>query len=202
MAKSDEWKVWFDRASNLLGNGIEAILASLEGQYFPFLARLGFDYTNNMVEYEAYTMGITMAIEHQLKMLKIFGDLMLVIYQLRRELEKRDAKFIPYHNHIMEISERFGKIPFHYYHGIKEYLKKGAYPLGAPENNKRTLRRLATGFFLSGAILYKRSTDLTLLYYIADEEAKEIMKEVHEEAFGTHTNSHALAHKILRVGYY
>ncbi|RDX88299.1 hypothetical protein CR513_30138, partial [Mucuna pruriens] len=28
------------------------------------------------------------------------------------------------------------------------------------------------------------------------------MKEVHEGAFETHTNNHALARKILRVGYY
>ncbi|RDX85474.1 hypothetical protein CR513_33331, partial [Mucuna pruriens] len=61
---SNEWKLWFDGASNMLGNRIGAILASLEEQYFPFSARLGFDYTNNMAEYEASTMGITMAIEH------------------------------------------------------------------------------------------------------------------------------------------
>ncbi|RDX74497.1 hypothetical protein CR513_45751, partial [Mucuna pruriens] len=64
-----EWKLWFDGASNLLGNGIGAVLASLEGQCFLFLARLGFDCTNNMAEYEACVMGITMAIEHQVKML-------------------------------------------------------------------------------------------------------------------------------------
>ncbi|RDX95188.1 Pol polyprotein, partial [Mucuna pruriens] len=50
-----------------------------------------------------------------------------------------------------------------WYHDIREYLNKRIYPLGEIENDKRTLRRLAAGFFLSGAILYKRSTDLTLL---------------------------------------
>ncbi|RDX90425.1 Retrovirus-related Pol polyprotein from transposon opus, partial [Mucuna pruriens] len=80
--ESAEWKPWFDGASNILGNRIGAILASLKGQCFPFLARLGFDCINNMVEYEACAMGITMAIDHQVKKLKVFGDLMLVIYQL------------------------------------------------------------------------------------------------------------------------
>ncbi|RDX65955.1 Pol polyprotein, partial [Mucuna pruriens] len=37
-----------------------------------------------------------------------------------------------------------------WYHDIREYLKKGAYPLRATENDKRTLRRLAASFFLSG----------------------------------------------------
>ncbi|RDY06881.1 Retrovirus-related Pol polyprotein from transposon 17.6, partial [Mucuna pruriens] len=44
----------------------------------------------NMVEYEACAMGIIMAIEHQVKQLKVFGDSALVIYQLRREWETRD----------------------------------------------------------------------------------------------------------------
>ncbi|RDY06429.1 Pro-Pol polyprotein, partial [Mucuna pruriens] len=80
-----------------------------------------------------------------------------------------------------------------WYHDIREYLKKGIYPLGAIENDKRTLRRLVANFFLSGVILYKSSADLTLLHYVDDKEAQEIMEEVHEGNFGTH---------ILRAGYY
>ncbi|RDX70091.1 hypothetical protein CR513_50704, partial [Mucuna pruriens] len=72
----------------------------------------------------------------------------------------------------------------------------------ATENDKRTLRRLATGFLLSGVILYKRSDDSTLLRYVDDCEAREIMEEVHGGAFGTHANGHALARKILRARYY
>ncbi|RDX66414.1 putative protein K02A2.6, partial [Mucuna pruriens] len=86
-SKSDpaRWKLWFDGASNLLGNGIGVVLASLEGQCFPFSAKLSFDCTNYMAEYEACAMGITMAIEHQVKTLRVFGDSTLVIYQLRGE---------------------------------------------------------------------------------------------------------------------
>ncbi|RDY00951.1 Retrovirus-related Pol polyprotein, partial [Mucuna pruriens] len=104
VAKKDEqevesykWKLWFDGASNLLGNEIRAVLASPKGQYFPFLARLGFDCTNNMAKYEAYAMGITMAIKHQVSRLKVFDDSTLMIYQLHREWETRDAKLVPYH---------------------------------------------------------------------------------------------------------
>ncbi|RDX93508.1 hypothetical protein CR513_24215, partial [Mucuna pruriens] len=67
-----------------------------------------------------------------------------------------------------------------WYHDIRKYLEEGAYPLGATENDKRTLMRLVTSFFLSGVIL----------------------EEVHGGAFSTHANGHALACKILRVGYY
>ncbi|RDX64126.1 Gypsy retrotransposon integrase-like protein 1, partial [Mucuna pruriens] len=84
----------------------------------------------------------------------------------------------------------------------REYLRKGVYPPRAMENDKTTLRRLVTGFFLSEVILYKRSVDLMLLHCVDDREAQEIMEEEHEGTFDTHTNGHALACKTLRVGYY
>ncbi|RDX69634.1 hypothetical protein CR513_51232, partial [Mucuna pruriens] len=59
-------------------NGIGAVLASPKSQCFPFSAILGFDCTNNMAEYEACAMRITMAIEHQVKMFRVLGDLVLV----------------------------------------------------------------------------------------------------------------------------
>ena len=33
-------------------------------------------------------------------------------------------------------------------------------------------------------------------------EADTLMREIHEGTFGTHTNGHAMARKILRAGYY
>ncbi|RDX77760.1 hypothetical protein CR513_42057, partial [Mucuna pruriens] len=97
-----------------LENGIGAVLASPEDQYFPFSFRLGFDYTNNMAEYEVCAMGITMAIEHQVKWLKVFGNLALVIYQLRGEWETRKPKLILYHSHMTAMGEQFDEISFHY----------------------------------------------------------------------------------------
>ncbi|RDX83402.1 hypothetical protein CR513_35673, partial [Mucuna pruriens] len=67
--------------------------------------RLGFDCTNNMTEYEACAMGITMAIEHQISRLKVFSG---------SALETRDAKLVPYHAHIMALREHFEEISFHY----------------------------------------------------------------------------------------
>ncbi|RDX97081.1 hypothetical protein CR513_20189, partial [Mucuna pruriens] len=126
-------------------------------------------------------MGITMALEHQVKKLKGFGDSTLVIYQLHGEWETHDAKLILYHNNVMEMSEHFNKLTFHYipwdknqivnalatlssmlqldqdeveaddqpwYNDIKKYLESGAYPPGAIENDKRTLRWLVAGIFL------------------------------------------------------
>ncbi|RDX97775.1 hypothetical protein CR513_19417, partial [Mucuna pruriens] len=110
----EEWTMWFDGAFNLLQNGIGVVLASPKDQHFPFSAMLGFDCTNNMAEYKVCTMGIMMALEYQVKRLKVFEDSALVIHQLREEWETRDAKLIPYYNHVKEIIESFDMVTFHH----------------------------------------------------------------------------------------
>ncbi|XP_028201771.1 uncharacterized protein LOC114385942 [Glycine soja] len=81
----DKWIVWFDGASNALGHGVGAVLVSPGEQYLPFTARLGFDCTYNIVEYKACALGIQVAIDFKVKLLKVYGDSALVIHQLRGE---------------------------------------------------------------------------------------------------------------------
>jgi len=202
--------VWFDGASNVLGHGVGATLVSLDNQCIPFTARLGFDCTNNMAEYEACVLGVQAAIDFNVKLLKVYGDSALVIHQLRGEWETRDCKLIPYHAYIKELAVFFDEISFHHvpreenqmadalatlasmfqltphgdlpyiefrcrgrpthcclveeerdgkpwYFNIKRYVESKEYPPEASDNDKRTLRRLAADFFLSGSILYKRN---------------------------------------------
>ncbi|KAK5811844.1 hypothetical protein PVK06_027217 [Gossypium arboreum] len=94
--KDSPWKLNFDGASNPVGNGIGAVLVSLNGDYYPFTCKLDFDCTNNMAEYEACIMGLQAAIERGIKTLKVYGDSALVIYQLRGEWEIRDPTLINY----------------------------------------------------------------------------------------------------------
>ncbi|XP_070022240.1 uncharacterized protein [Nicotiana sylvestris] len=49
-----------------------------------------------------------------------------------------------------------------WYHDIKRFLKTKEYPEQANGDQKRTIRRLSSGFFLSGEVLYKRTPDLNL----------------------------------------
>nr|XP_019069000.2 uncharacterized protein LOC109120082 [Solanum lycopersicum] len=66
-----------------------------------------------------------------------------------------------------------------WYHDIKQFIKAREYPLHADRDKKRTIRRLANGFLLSGDILYKRTPDLNLLRCVNNQEAETIMNEVH-----------------------
>ncbi|KAK5777128.1 hypothetical protein PVK06_045094 [Gossypium arboreum] len=112
--ESHLWKLNFDGASNAVGNGIGAVLVSPNGDHYPFTRKLDFDCTNNMAEYEACIMGIRAAIEHKIKVLEVYGDSALVIYQLKGEWETRDPKLINYRRLILELIKEFDDIVFYY----------------------------------------------------------------------------------------
>jgi hypothetical protein len=89
-----------------------------------------------------------------------------------------------------------------WYYDIKNLIKNKVNPAGASELDKKTFRMLAAGFFLDGEVLYKRNYDKVLLRCVKKREADMLIEEIHEGAFGTHANGHAMAKKILRAGYY
>ncbi|XP_012482873.1 uncharacterized protein LOC105797446 [Gossypium raimondii] len=108
------WKFSFDGASNAIGNRIGAVLVSPSGDYYPFTSKLDFDCTNNMAEYEACVMGIRAAIERKIKVLEVYGDSALVIYQLKGEWETRDPKLVRYRKLVLELIEEFDSVTFSY----------------------------------------------------------------------------------------
>ncbi|WRX23660.1 Reverse transcriptase domain - like 10 [Theobroma cacao] len=176
-------------------------------------------------EYEACVMGLQAAIERKIRILKVFGDSALVIYQLRGEWETRDSKLIRYPTlaamfkvgtdvkiqHIMinlreclahysSVEEEVDRKPW--YHDIVHYLKFQQYPEQSSKNDKKTIKRLAMNFFLDGDILYRRSRDQVLLRCVDSAEARKIVEEVHEGICGAHASGHMLARQVMRVGYY
>lgn len=89
-----------------------------------------------------------------------------------------------------------------WFHDVKEYIKSGVYPAHATGDQKRTIRRLASGFFLNGGILYKRTPDLGLLRCIDVKKPRLSWPKCIPGVCGPHMSGYVLAKKILRVGYY
>ena len=87
--EKDGWKMYFDGASNALGRGVGAVLISPKGNHCPFTAKLSFDCTNNVAEYEACVLGLQAAIEKKIKSLIVYGDSALVICQLNENGKPR-----------------------------------------------------------------------------------------------------------------
>jgi hypothetical protein len=61
--------------------------------------------------------------------------------------------------------------------------------------DKKTLRRLAMGFYLDREIMYKRSFDGTLLRCLNAIDAKKALREVHEGICSTHASGHMMTRK-------
>ncbi|XP_052489841.1 uncharacterized protein LOC128042514 [Gossypium raimondii] len=65
-------------------------------------------------KYEAYIMGIRVAIELKIKVLKVYGDSALVIDQLKGEWDTKDPKLISYRKMVLELMDEFDDITFCY----------------------------------------------------------------------------------------
>ena len=114
--------MYFDGASNALGRGVGTVLISPEGNHCPFTAKLSFDCTNNVVEYEAYVMDLQAAIKKKIKKLTVYDDSALVICQLNGEWETRDSKLMPYQEFIKSLIEQFEEITFKHLPREENYL--------------------------------------------------------------------------------
>nr|XP_025886269.1 uncharacterized protein LOC101253774 [Solanum lycopersicum] len=57
------WRLFFDGEANHQGKGIGAVLVSESGQHYPMAAKLRFNCTNNMAEYEACILDLKMAVD-------------------------------------------------------------------------------------------------------------------------------------------
>ncbi|XP_057985291.1 uncharacterized protein LOC131170243 [Hevea brasiliensis] len=169
----------FDGAVNLTGNEIGVVLVSPDGRHFPIAIKLRFGYTANVAEYEAYVSGLQAVIEMKIKKLEVYGYLALIIHQVKGEWQTKDPKLIPYQKYLHELIKEFEEISFTHLSQDKNnfadvlatlvvmtQMEEGQiteYPPGASKNERRMVRRLAMGYFPSGEVLYKRSSNGELL---------------------------------------
>ncbi|PKI75191.1 hypothetical protein CRG98_004415, partial [Punica granatum] len=211
--ESLEWKMYFDGAVNSTGSGIGTVLISLEGRHLPIAGKIDFPCTNNVAEYEECILSLQAAINLKVKELEVFGDSILTIFQMLKQWKTKDLKLVPYHEYLEELTENFEDISFAYtprmavdgkpwYADIKHLLQTGQFTAFTDGHDRRTLRRIATHFSLSGETLYRRSFDATLLQCVDGNEAQRLMEEVHEGNCGPHMNGLMLAKKIMRLGYF
>ncbi|PKI77170.1 hypothetical protein CRG98_002452 [Punica granatum] len=89
-----------------------------------------------------------------------------------------------------------------WYEDIKHFLRTGQYPTFANRHDRKILWWLASHYFLSGEVLYRRSFDATLLLYVDESEARRLMVEIYKGSCGPHMSGQMLAKKLMRLGYF
>ena len=79
------WKMFFDGSHTQNEAGAGVLFVSPHDYMIPKSYKLLFPCTNNIVEYEALTNGIKMALEWRITELHIYGDSQLVVNQVNNE---------------------------------------------------------------------------------------------------------------------
>lgn len=74
-----EWKVWADRACGVRGSRIGILLQSQSDIKLQYAAKLAFNATNNIAEYEAIIMALRIIKELGIQKFTVFNDSQLVV---------------------------------------------------------------------------------------------------------------------------
>lgn len=77
-----KWMLVFGGALNALGHGIREMIISPTSFRIPFTTRIIFYCTNKLFEYEACILEIKVAINLRNKILEVYRDSALVIFQV------------------------------------------------------------------------------------------------------------------------
>ena len=126
--------LYFDGASNALGNGIGAVLISPEGCHTPFTPRVCFNCMNNMAEYEACIFGLKVAIDLGIKSFIVFGDSALVISQIKGDWDTKHPNLIPYKEHVLTLLPHFEQITFEHFPREENQLADAVVPQNLPSH--------------------------------------------------------------------
>ncbi|XP_004243948.1 uncharacterized protein [Solanum lycopersicum] len=90
-------------------------------------AKLRFNYTNNMAEYEACILGLKMANDMNVYELLVIGDSDLLIHQVQGEWVVKNPNIIPYVQYVQKLCKRFRKIEFRHTPKIQNELDDADY---------------------------------------------------------------------------
>ncbi|XP_070018307.1 uncharacterized protein [Nicotiana sylvestris] len=186
-------KLFFDGTANMKGVGIGAMLIYEIGHHYPITAQLSFYCTNNIAEYEACILGLKF--RHIPRIHNEVADASATLASMFHHPNK--AYVNPLHIQVRDqhaycyvVEEELDNEPW--FHDIREYIRMRVYPIQDTGDQKRTIRHLASGFFLSGGVLYKRTPDLGLLRGIDAKKGTTIMTEVVITDTGANLNSHMM----------
>ncbi|XP_070051580.1 uncharacterized protein [Nicotiana tomentosiformis] len=135
-----------------------------------------------MAEYEACILGLRLAIDMGVQEILVLGDSDLfrsvefrhiprihneiadALATLASMLHHPDKTYVdPLHIQVRDqhayynvVEEELDGVPW--FHDVKEYIKSGVYPVHAIGDQKRTIRRLASGFLLNGGNLVQEDS--------------------------------------------
>ena len=99
-----------DGAANAQGSGASLILTSPDGIDVAYALKLGFQASNNKVEYEVIIAGLNLAHTMDADQLEVSSDSQLVVKQIEDSYETRGEKMILYLKKVQELLKKFARV--------------------------------------------------------------------------------------------
>ncbi|XP_043702827.1 uncharacterized protein LOC122652990 [Telopea speciosissima] len=225
-SQKGEWQLYFDSTTNQKGFGAGLLLITPEDFYLPMAFCLEFSCTNNISKYEAYVIGLEMALSVGVERIKVFRNSSVVICQTQGKWRTKDKKLKPYQAYLEQLTQCFKEVSFEYLprdnnqfvdalptlasmvecdprDRIQPFLieRRTSPAYGEPVNMLTEDGRPWYAPIID-YIKERRSYDGIQLLCVDEEQAQTIMKEIHLGICGPHMNARMLAKKILKMGYY
>jgi len=224
------WTLFFDRSTCDRGAGIGIVLISPWGRKYEFSLPIVAMSTNNQAKYQALIRGLELLREVHADAVEIFRNSMLVINQLAGSYECRSEVLITYHERSMQLLKEFKDFRLEHVPRLhnEEANRLAQHASGyqpminavsavraddwrtdiinyLKDPSKKVERRVwfqATKYVLLEDELYYRTIDGILLRCLGDDEAKNLMGEIHEGVCGAHQSAFKMKWTIRRNGYY
>ncbi|XP_058075961.1 uncharacterized protein LOC131224683 [Magnolia sinica] len=195
------WVLNIDGSSNAKRAGAKIVLIALDSTSIQHAIRLSFKASNNEVEYEALLAGLRLAIP------RVENSWANALMKLASATEGKISRIIPieFIEHLsIDQAEKKAVNPVDatpsWMDPIYDYLTSGEVPSDRLE--ARRLRVRAARYVILDGILYKKEHSQPYLRCLLLDKADYVIWEIHEEICENHSDSRALALKILRQGYF
>ncbi|XP_073154143.1 uncharacterized protein [Henckelia pumila] len=95
--------VYVNGSSTFTGSGADIVVESPHGDKFQYTIKFLFPATNNEAEYEAFIMGIKLALSVGAKRLTIHSDSQHIISQVNENYEAKEDKMLEYLTQVNEL---------------------------------------------------------------------------------------------------
>jgi ribonuclease HI len=108
------WRMNFTGSKTLGGLGAGIVFTSPKGDKLMYVLQIHFRASNNVAEYEALVHGLKLAKEIGIRRILCFGDSDLVVHQVSREWDAKDANMASYRFYVQQLCGFFEGCEFHH----------------------------------------------------------------------------------------
>ncbi|XP_057845361.2 uncharacterized protein LOC131054782 [Cryptomeria japonica] len=101
------WGMEFDGSCLASGSGVGVVLIPPSGKPIPFSFKLQFMNTNNIAKYEALLLGLSQAKKLGIRLLRVKGDVELIVKQVKGLFSVKNERLRHYRNRVWDEIEGF-----------------------------------------------------------------------------------------------